>query len=223
MGFVIALRNVMRIVGGKQRSSDGFRDRHQVRQDSALSFNSVIRNLEEEVTFAENVLIHRRGLQRLVVVSELSLVALFFRCVRGQELRHVPAKTAGGGNDALGELGEQLFIHSGLVVVALEITPRDEFHEVVVALLCLGHERHVVSNVVAPARAFEPAARRHVCLNSDNGFHARFGGGLVEIDNSVHHAVIGHRYRRLAIIGHGADDIGDAGRAVEHREFRVQV
>ena len=45
--------------------------------------------------------------------------------------------------------------------------------------------------------------------------------GLVEVEDPVHVAVVGDRQRRLAVGGGGGHDLGDAGRAVEHRELGV--
>ncbi len=47
--------------------------------------------------------------------------------------------------------------------------------------------------------------------------------GLVEVEDPVHVPVVGDPDRRLAVGHGGSDDLGDPGRAVEHRVLGVHV
>ena len=55
------------------------------------------------------------------------------------------------------------------------------------------------------------------------GFTPRSRAGLVEVEDSVHVAVVGDADCGLLVSDRGFDHVVDAGRTVEHRELGVQV
>ena len=60
-------------------------------------------------------------------------------------------------------------------------------------------------------------------VDADDGLHALVLGGLVEVEDAVHVAVVGDADGRLAVGGRGGHDIFDARRTVEHRVLGVHV
>ena len=89
-------------------------DVEQPLADRALDRQAVVHQLEEEVLLAEDVPVVRRGLQRLVGLAE------------PQPGLHLAGRAAGGGDDPLGVLGDQLAVHARLAVVALACWPAME-------------------------------------------------------------------------------------------------
>ena len=58
------------------------------------------------------------------------------------------------------------------------------------------------------------AVRRNVYLAADDGFDARFGGFLVELDGAVHHAVVGYCQGRHAQFFSPRNQLRDAAHAI---------
>ena len=76
--------------------------------------------------------------------------------------------------------------------------------------------------LVAP-RAVVAARGDHVGLGADDRREVGVARGAVEVEDAVHVPVVGDADRGLAVGGGGGHDVGDPGRAVEHRELGVQV
>ena len=131
---------------------------------------------------------------------------------------------------------QQLPVDSWLVVVTLEVGSRRQLDEVPVTLGRLGEKCEVVVQLLAavavaagvvdaafPDGSLVAGVRRHVGLCADDGRYAALAALLVEVEDSVHVAVIGDRQRRLAVrLGRG-HHVGDPRRAVEHRVFGMGV
>ena len=145
-------------------------------------------------------------------------------------------KTTGGSDESFAVALEQLPVHAGLVVVALEKREAAELNQVAVPLVGLGQQREVVVLLLA---AFGLAARvvdstsasgslgagliGHVGLGADNRFHALLLALAIEVEHAVHVAVIGHTQRGLAIgscLGH---EFVETSGTVEHRELGMHM
>ena len=94
-----------------------------------------------EVVAVEDVAVPRRELER-VVAAAVHQVAV-----------HLAGVAAGERDDARAVLAEQLAVHAGLVVVALEVRLGDELEQVAIALLVPGEHRQVVGRLLLRARA----------------------------------------------------------------------
>ena len=124
---VFAVR-VVRVVGGEQRRTDLPGDLDQLRVGVVLGGQPVVLQFDEQVVLAEDVL------QAAGLLDGALLVAL------EQRLQHVTAEAPGGGDEAVVVLLEQLPVHPGLVVVALEEGQARELDEVAVPDLVLGEQ-----------------------------------------------------------------------------------
>ena len=69
----------------------------------------------------------------------------------------------------------------------------------------------------------EPGAAREVELAAEDRLDPLLVALLVEVDQAVQRTVVGDRERRHAELDGLGDELLDAGRAVEHRIFRVDV
>ncbi len=219
----VVLVRVVQVVRGDEREAQVLREPVQVGHDAALDAEPVVHDLAEVVLGPEDVAEVRRGLHGLVVLAE------------AEARLHLAGRAAGGGDEALRVGAEQLAVHAGLEVVALERGARREAEEVVHALRRLGEHREVrvgagsgdvVLAAVAPPDARAVAAvraRRDVRLGADDGLHARGLGLLPEVERAEHVAVVGDRDGRHLLLGRGLHERADAGRPVEHRVLAVDV
>ncbi len=215
--------DVVRIIGGEEWSIDPGSDLDQVRKDPLLCFDSVVAEFDEEVVATEDVLVHRRRLDCSIEVARHLPVAFLTRGIGRQKARHMAAQTAGGGDDPLGVAAEKIQIHPRFVVVPLEVGPADELHQIAVSGLVLRQQGHVVPNVLGPRRPVETTSRRHICFDADDGFDPDGRRRFVEVDDAVHHAVIGDGDRRLPVCLHRLHEVGDPSSSVEHRELGVNM
>ena len=220
---VLAVR-VVAVVGGQERRAQAAGDLDQLRIDLALLVEAVVLQLDEEVVAPEDVLQPRRESRGLLDVAPQ------------QCLLHDATEAPGGGDDALVVTFEQLPVDTCLVPVALEVGVGRELHKVLVALVRLRQQRQVVPELVAGValatrvvdaaaahRPLETALAGHVGLDADDGRDPLRVAGLVEVEDAVHVPVVGDRDRRLPVGHRRRDDLVDACRAVEHREFSVEV
>ena len=125
----------------------------------------------------------------------------------------------------VGVLCEELVVDPGLVVVALEVRPRDELDEVLVAGPVAHEDREVVGALVAAIlrAALLAAARRDVELAADDRLDAGLLGRQVEIDRAEQIPVVGQRDRREAQLLRLLDELLELGGAVEQAVLGVNV
>ena len=200
-------------------------DLQQLGAHAGLDVEPVVHELEEVVVLAVDVLPHPGGLQRLVELAQ------------AQAGLHVARRAAGGGDDALGPLRDELRVHARpLAQLPLVRRHRRQVEEIAQALRVLRDHRlmqvgarrgDVVRLLVrfAPAHALlvEAAVRRHVRLDADDGLHALGLHGPVERVRAEHVAVVRHAHRRHALPRDLLRQEIDLRHAVEHRVLGVIV
>ena len=118
----VVLVGVVQIVGADQRDAEVLGDPQQIRHHAAFDRQPVIHDLGEVVLFAEELL-ELRGRRSCGVVLAETQTGL-----------HLARRAAGRGDQALAVFLQQLAVHAGLEVVALDARPRREPEEVVHAL-----------------------------------------------------------------------------------------
>jgi hypothetical protein len=200
----------------------------QVVADPLLDGDVVVHQLEEHVVATEDVLQLAGLAQRLVPLTQ------------PQPGLDRAGRAAGRDDQALAVLLEELLVHAGLEVVALEARARGEPEKVVHALGRLGPHRHVgvgatTRDVVAAllgavtlAPADPPAllagrARCQVGLDADDRLDAVLPCLRVEVVGAVQVAVVGHRDRGHAEIGDSREEPVEERGAVQHRVLGVDV
>ncbi len=224
VGLGVALMGVVAVVGGEHRGLDLPRDLEQQRVRPPLLGHAVVLELDEEVVAPEDVLEAGGLLQRHL------LLAL------EQRLQHVSAEAAGGGDQPVGVLFEELPVGPGLVPVALQVGLRRDLDEVAVPGLVLGQQDGVVvellalagvtAGVVGSTAAVGPLVARlvgQVDLGADDRLDPGVVAALVEVEDAVHVAVVGDPERRLPVGGCGRDHVVEPRRPVEHRVLGVHV
>ena len=230
-------RDVVRVIGRQQRDVQLPGDVEQATADAQLDVEAVIHQLTEVVLTAEDVLVLTRRPEGLLELAET------------KARLHLTGRAAGGRDDALGVPADDLAIHAGLHVVALEGGQRAQPEEVVQAGGVLGQHRHVgvattagdilaaLHRGVAPvATARRPVllhprearGRRDIGLDADDRLHGALGilealRELVELVGAEHVAVVGHRDGRHALTADLGEQLGVLRGAVEHRVLGVGV
>lgn len=116
---------------------------------------------------------------------------------------------------------EELGVHAGFVVVALEVCFGDEFHEVFVPCIVFGQKRQVVSFGVDTWFFVKTAALGDVCFNANDRFNAGFVAFVIKLDRAVHCAMVSEcKSWHTKLFGAG-DELGDLGEAVKERVVRM--
>ncbi len=207
---VFAVR-VVRVVRGEQRRTHVACQPDELRVDLELLREPVVLELDEERVAPED---------RLEAVDQRPgtvVVAL------QEGLRDRAAETPGGAHEALVVLLEQLEVDARLLEEPVEVRVRGHLDEVAVPLRALGQQGEVVDVVLVAPGPVVAARGDHVGLGADDRGEIGLARGAVEVEDAVHVAVVGDADRGLTVRGRRRHHLGDARRAVEHRELRVQV
>ena len=119
----------------------------------------------------------------------------------------LPRQTRAQGNEALAVGAEQLQINPGLDVEALGPGHGYQIGKVAVALLILAQQHQMTALGVKLVELIEPgpARRRDIHLTADDGLDPRRQTRPIEVDGTVHDAVVGNGAGGLP---HGLDDAG---------------
>ena len=208
---MIAVRQVVHVVGRDERHVQLARDRHQPLVDDQLLLDALILHLEEEIARPENVAELRGGLERLPLAPGPDFA------------RDFALQAAAEPDQPLRVLREQVFVDARLVVEPLGIACGHELDEVVIALVGLGQQNEVVRRLTNLAALGQPAAGRDVHLAPENRLHAALFGVVVKDHRREHVAVLGHRQRRHLQPRRLVEQLVDAARAIEQGKLGVTM
>ena len=214
---------VMAVVGSQERRPDLPGDGQQVGQHPLLSGHPMVHDLDEEVLLPEDLLVHAGGGHRRPEVTGHPDVPLLVVGVGGEQLGNVAPEAAGGADEPGGVLGEQLDVHPGLVVEALQERPAGQLDQVAVPGVVDRQQRDVVAQFLPAGRPVEPGARGQVALHADDRLHPGGGGRFVEVHGPVERPVVGDGDRRLSVGGHRCHHLLDPGGPVEHRVLGMEM
>ncbi len=213
MGAGVGGLEIVGVVGPADRRAERLADPERAFRDPLLLREPVGLHLHEVVVLAEDLLVPARRLPRLGLLP------------RRQEAAHLRVEASGQHEQTVRVLGEQLPVHPGLVVEALQVGLRDQLHEVGMARAVADQHGAVARALVAAvlARALEPAAGRDVQLAAQDRLHPGLLAARVEVHAPEEIAVVGERdggeSQRLGL----ADELLELGRAVEQAVLRVDV
>ena len=196
MGLGVARVHVVGVVGAAQRRPQLPGEAHRALRHAALLLDPVRLDFHKVEILAEHFLVPARRLARLGLVT------------RGELTAHLGVEAAREHEEAVGVLGEQLVVHSRLVVEAFEVGLGDELDQVAIARLVSHENRGVARTLVAAvlARALEAATRRDVELGADDGLDAGLLARRVEVDSPEEVAVIGEGEGGKAQLGGAGDE-----------------
>ena len=181
VGRRILFAEIVGVVGHYQRNVGLLRQLDQARVDAFFLFQALVLHFEKKIPFSENVLELIRDAARFIHVVGL------------QSLGDFSAQAARERNQALRVAGQQVLVHSRLVIKTFEIPRRDELNQVAVALL-VGAEQHEVVIMIAFVPE-ETSFLGDVGFAADDRLQAPGRGGLVELHGREQVPVVRDRQR----------------------------
>jgi len=212
----IVLVGVVRVVGRDPLDAHLGADLHQLVVQRRLHVDAVVLELEIE-TVAEHLAVLRR------------LPARQREVPRHDRLGDLRRQTTREADQPLRVLGEQLMVGAGPVVEAFEPRPRRDLHEVVVAAVVGRQQRQVegVGPVLLLRRFLSAVTTEEVALHPQDRLDrvlavlAVLAGGPVEVQDAVHHAVVGDGTGRHPRGLGGLEHLAHPARPVKHRVLAV--
>ena len=122
-------------------------------------------------------------------------------------------------------LPEEVHVHPGSDVEALQVGHADHVAEVAVALLVPAEEDQVAALGVQPVDLVRapPPGRGHIDLTADDGLDPLPLAGPVEVHRAVHHAVVRDGHGALPQLPHPLGQTVDAAEAVQEAVLGVDV
>ena len=145
-----------------------------------------------------------------------------FQPVLGDESGHLRGGAPGQDDQALVVLLQQLPVHPGLVVVALQVGLADQADQVLVPGVVPGQHGEVKGAALGLGLGVA-AALGHVHLAADDRLDPRLAALGVELHDTVQRAVVGDGQRLHAELLGSADQMRDAADPVEKAVFGVHV
>ena len=171
---------------------------------------SLVLNLEIEIALAEDVVEGDGGFAGRVVLP--------FR----QPLGDFALQTCRQTDQPLRVLGQKFLADARLVVEAVQRSLGDDLHQVAITLVVLGqHDQMVVA--VAFGRGAMVFLLADVELAAQDRLHARFFGGIDELDRAEDVAVVGHGDRGHVEFFDALDQAFDVASAIEHGVVGMQM
>jgi hypothetical protein len=108
-----------------------------------------------------------------------------------QKARDLGRHAAGGGNQALGVLGQHIVIDARVVVEALQLGNAGDLQQVLIASFVLSQQQQVGGLLIFLRVVLLDGTGCHVGLQPDDRLNPRLGGGVVELDHPEHGAMVG--------------------------------
>ena len=106
-------------------------------------------------------------------------------------LAHLAAQTGAQRDDTLVVFLQQIMVNTWLVVVALKVGSRAQFHQVLVAGIVHRQQDEVVTCLVLGRVAVMNGPSRHIGLDTNDRFDARVLGYFVKLDSSAERPMVG--------------------------------
>ena len=202
---------VVGIVGHNQRQPRILRKAQDAAVDLLLLRQAVILHLKVKISLAEDL----RQLQRI------GLGALVVSCT--QSAGDPAGQTGRQGDQTPGMLPQQVKIHAGLDIKAIQKALGYQIAEIFIARLVFAQQHQMLCLVVHAVDTVGHGAGCHIDLAADDGLNARRLGSAVEVDNAIHDAVVRNCHGGLSQLGSTLDQLPDTAGAVEQAVFRMHM
>ena len=134
-------------------------------------------------------------------------------------------QTGRQGDQALAVLPQQLHINAGFDVKALCPGHGNHIGEVAIALFIFTQQHQMAALCVKFVDLVKPGAvlGRHIDFTADDGLDSLRLAGAVEINHTVHDAVVCNGAGRLAQLPDRPGQVPDAAGAVQQAELRMDM
>ena len=208
----VLLAQVVAVVGGDDRQAEVLAELQQLGIGAALTVDTMVHELQIHVVVSQDLAVAVDGVRRLlqVAVEDVSV--------------DLALEAAGETDQALGVLGQKVFVDARTVIKALQERLAQEPGQILIAGVVAGQQRQVMRRRAdALAAAVEARGRRHVGLAAQDRFDAARLRRLVEFHGAEHVAVVGDRHGRHAKLLGAVQKLADAVRPIQQAELGVQV
>ena len=204
---------IVGVVGGDEGDARLLVDAAQPGVHLLLRGDAVVLKLQIIAVGAEEGLhLQRHGLGLVILPGQ-------------QQPGQLPRQTGRAGDQPAAVLPQQVHVDAGLDVKALQKGLGDHIGQVAIALLVAAEEDQMAGLGIKLVGLLEPGAAPggHIHLAANDGLDALGLTGPVEVDDAVHHPVVGDGHRRLAQLLHPLDQLFDAARPVQQGELGMQM
>src|SRR5688572_10131901 len=167
--LVVALPQVMDVVGGDQWQVQFPRQRDDAAIDHLLLFDALVLHLEKEVVAAKDVAQPCRGLECRP------------RLLRAERAGHFALQATAQTDETLRVLCEQVFVDAWAVIKPLGVSGGNELDQIPVALVRFGQEHQMIRFGLRPALV-EPTSLRDVDLAAEDWFEPAIPCMIMEDD-----------------------------------------
>jgi len=208
--LVIALFQVVHVVGDDEREIQILCEREQPSVDDLLFLDALVLHFEKKVVLTENVAKPARSLER------------WTRLLHLQRACDLPFEAAAQPDQSFRVLRQQLLVDPRSVVKPLGVTGRHELDQILVAFVGFGEQDQVI-RVRLRARLLESASLGDVDLAPEDRLQPAVTRVVVEHDRREHVAVLGDRKRRHLEPHRFVEQLVDPARAIQQRELRMKV
>ena len=208
--LVVALPQVVHVVGRNQRQLEIARERDDAAIDDLLLLDALVLHLEEEVVLAENVAQPRRRLE------------CGARLLHFERARDLALEAAAQADQSGRMLGQQFLVDARPVVEPFGVAGGHQLDQVLVAFVGLGEQDQMVRLGLRTA-LLEPAPLRDVDLAPENRLEPTLARVIVKDHRREHVAVLGDGERRHLQLHRLIEQLVDPAGTVEQRELGMQV
>ena len=209
----MALLEVMNVVGGNQFQAELRCPSNQMAINLGLLGQRMVLEFEVKIFGAERLF------------EPVNCIPGFRQIILLDQIGDFAGQTAGQRDQALLVPSQKFFVDARLIVEPFQMRGRDELDEIFVTHLIFGEQQEMVIHITASAGRFlfPAVARRHIDFAADDWLDAFIAGGLIEINRTVEHSVVGKRERgELQIMGLLHQPVQTAG-AIQQRILRMQM
>ena len=209
--MVLALEK-MHIIGGDQAKVELSGDSNKFRIATALRFEAMIVQLDEEAIAPENFTILAGELPRPFEIA-CKEPAIDF-ALEAAAQRNDPSRVG----------CQQLLVNSRFIVKTLEMRGRDQLDKIAISF-GIGSEQCQMERSFLTGRGVAIAKRPgcHVSLAADDWSNASPFGRLVKLYRTVEIAMVGNRNRRHSEFGGLRDQVFRSNRSVQQGVFCVAM
>ena len=183
----------------------------QQRIDGGFLLQTLILNLQEEVSFSKYIEIFQSLRFRTLVIAPR------------QRLLHPSGQTGAGGDDSAAVSAQQFIVDPRFIIKAFRITTGDYFDQIPVSLVRFRQENQMSRPLVALRILVEARARRRVDLAADDRLDPGFFRRTVKIHDAEHRAVVRNREGVHAQLRRPRHQRLDARGSVQQAVFRMNV
>ncbi len=203
--------DVMHIVGGNEAGVVAFPQLEQLPVHRIQLGDGVVLKLEEVVVGSEQVVIPA---QHLISLLELPML---------QEARDLGRHAAGGADQPFSVLGQDVMVDARVVVEALQLGDAGKLEQVLVARGILRQQQQVSGLLVFLGVVLLDGAGCQVSFQPDDGLDTHSLGGVVELDDPKHGAVVGDGDGwHIHLVG-ALDQLVDVAESIQQGVFSVDV